>query len=80
MIVSTILSELEDLPEQAPNISNDTVISERDLEGAYIVLGGTGWTKKNFFIEELHDWVNTKHHVRVIRFEEFMGKANKGKL
>ena len=51
-----------------------------DLEGAYIVLGGTGWTKKDFFIDELHDWVNTDHHVRVIRFEDFMAKANKGNL
>ena len=37
MIVSTILSELEDLPTQSPNLSTDAeTVSERDLEGAYM--------------------------------------------
>ena len=51
-----------------------------ELEGAYIVIGGTGWTKDSFFLGDLPEWVNTEHHVRVIRLEEFMGKANNGEL
>ena len=49
-----------------------------DFDAAYIVLGGTGWTKDSFFIEELGDWVNTSQEVRVVRFEDFVESANKG--
>jgi len=51
-----------------------------DFDAAYIVLGGTGWTKDSFFIEELGDWVNTSQEVRVLRLEEFVSLANFSQL
>ena len=45
---------------------------------AYIVIGGTGWTKDSFFMTGLNDWVATDEEVVVIRLENFVGMANSG--
>ena len=46
----------------------------------YIVLGGNGWTKDGFFLNELHEWVNNDANIRVIRLEDFVALANNSGL
>lgn len=46
---------------------------------AFLVLGGNGWTKRDFFIEELSDWI--KHRgpkVMVMEGNDFIALANSG--
>ena len=57
-----------------------SVNSISELDYAYIVLGGTGWTKDSFFLNELKDWVNNDAKIRVVRLEEFVGLANNSSL
>ena len=52
----------------------------REFSAAYIVIGGTGWTKDSFFRGDLGDWVSTDEGVSVIRLEDFVGRANSGLL
>ena len=52
----------------------------KEFNAAYIVIGGTGWTKDSFFLEELDDWVISSESVRVIRLEEFVAMANSGRI
>ena len=43
----------------------EAVNTQEHLDRAYIVLGGTGWTKDEFFLNDLADWVNNDAHVKV---------------
>ena len=56
----------------------EAVNTQEHLDRAYIVLGGTGWTKDEFFLNDLADWVNNDAHVKVLRLEEFVAMANHG--
>tara|TARA_B110001452_G_C15207963_1_gene419029 strand:- start:1233 stop:1646 length:414 start_codon:yes stop_codon:yes gene_type:complete len=56
------------------------VNSVEDVDYAYIVIGGTGWTKHSFFLNGLADWVNSDANIRVVRLDEFVGLANNSKL
>ena len=56
------------------------VNTQEDLDYAYIVIGGTGWTKHEFFLNELAYWVNNDANIRVVRLEEFIALANNAKL
>ena len=57
------------------------VLSESpDIHRAYIVLGGDGWTKHEFYLNELDGWVATEEFVDVVRLEGFIAKANRGNL
>ena len=58
----------------------EAVNTQEHLDRAYIVLGGTGWTKDEFFLNDLADWVNNDAHVKVLRLEEFVAMANHGTL
>ena len=51
-----------------------------DIHRAYIVIGGDGWTKHEFFLNELENWVDTEEFVEVIRMEAFLAKANRANL
>ena len=51
-----------------------------EIQRAYIVLGGRGWSKDEFFLNDLGDWVDTDEHVEVIRLEDFIAKANRANL
>ena len=51
-----------------------------DIHRAYIVIGGNGWSKHNFFLNELENWVDTEEFVDVVTFEDFVPKANRGNL
>ena len=56
------------------------LIENQELDSAYIVIGGTGWTKDKFFRGDLVNWVNTREKVRVIRLEDFVARANSGNI
>ena len=58
----------------------DVLANDPDIHRAYIVIGGDGWTKDSFFLNDLNDWVNTEQYVGVVRFEPFVAKANQGNL
>jgi len=51
-----------------------------EIHKAYIVIGGEGWTKHEFYLNGLENWVNTDEFVDVIRMENFIAKANRGNL
>jgi hypothetical protein len=54
--------------------------NDLNIHSAYIVIGGTGWTKHSFFLNDLNDWVNTDEYVNVVRLETFVALANQGNL
>ena len=58
----------------------DVLAKDPDIHRAYIVIGGDGWTKHSFFLNDLNDWVNTDEYVDVILLNPFMAKANQGNL
>jgi len=48
---------------------------------AYLVLGGTAWTLRNFFTEGgLAPYLTHKHLLSILTLEEFVAKANRGSL
>jgi len=48
---------------------------------AYLVLGGTGWTLRNFYTSgELEKYLEYRDVVDILNLEDFVAKANKGKL
>ena len=58
----------------------DVLAKDSTIHKAYIVIGGDGWTKHGFFLNDLNDWVNTNEFVDVVRLDSFVAKANQGKL
>ena len=54
--------------------------SSPDIHRAYIVIGGNGWTKHEFYLNDLENWVDTEEFVDVVRLEDFLAKANRGNL
>ena len=58
----------------------NTVNLHEDVARGYIVIGGDGWTKHNFFLGELKDWVNNDANIQVLRLDSFVAKANQGLL
>lgn len=52
-----------------------------DYAKAYIVLGGEGWTLRDFYTAGgLKKYLINSDNVEVIRLEAFVGRANQGKL
>ena len=52
-----------------------------DFEKAYVVLGGEGWTLRDFYTSGgLKKYLVNSDKVEVIRLETFVGRANQGKL
>ena len=52
-----------------------------DFEKAYLVLGGEGWTLRDFYTAGgLKKYLVNSDKVEVIRLEAFVGRANRGKL
>lgn len=47
---------------------------------AYLVLGGEGWKLRQFFINELDNYLAHRDYVQILSFEGFIAKANKGQL
>ena len=58
----------------------DVLAKDSTIHRAYIVIGGDGWTKHQFFLNDLNDWVNTNEFVDVVRLDSFVAKANQGNV
>ena len=58
----------------------DVLSRDPSIHKAYIVIGGDGWTKHRFFLNELESWVNTEEFVDVVDLNSFVAKANQGRL
>jgi hypothetical protein len=52
-----------------------------DLDKAYLVLGGDGWTLRDFYVGGgLEEYLKCSELVDIVKFETFIANANKGKL
>ncbi len=49
-------------------------------ECAYVVLGGAGWTLREFFVRQVQRHLVGTGAVRVTTLEDFIGLANSGRL
>lgn len=58
----------------------DVILKEQELTKGYLVLGGDGWSKSNFFLNELRNWVNCDVDVTVILLSSFVVNARLGRL
>lgn len=48
---------------------------------AYLVLGGAGWSLREFYVGGgLNQYLKHDHMVKIITLEAFIGKANQGRL
>jgi PD-(D/E)XK nuclease superfamily protein len=48
---------------------------------AYVVLGGEGWTMRNFYVEGgLDEYLQGTENIKIVTFENFIFLANKGIL
>jgi hypothetical protein len=55
--------------------------SKGKFEQAYLVLGGAGWSLREFYIKGgLDKYMRRAEAVEILSLEEFVGRANKGKL
>jgi len=55
--------------------------SESKYQKAYIVLGGDGWTLRNFYVSGgLEEFLEYSELVEIMTLEQFVAKANKGTL
>jgi hypothetical protein len=55
--------------------------SEGKFRKAYLVLGGDGWTLRDFYLGDgLKQYLKNCESVEVVNLEGFVGKANQGKL
>lgn len=47
---------------------------------AYLVLGGDGWTLRDYYVsEKMRKYVHYPH-VKIVTLEQFVARANKGEL
>ena len=60
----------------------DIMIRQPDkFHAAYLVLGGTGWSLRDFYIAGgLNDYIKRTELVTILDLEHFVAKANKGEL
>jgi hypothetical protein len=56
-------------------------LQKGDYDKAYLVLGGTGWTLRDFYISGgLDNYLRLPAEVKIIKLEDFIALANQGKL
>jgi hypothetical protein len=60
----------------------DTIKCNSDqYHRAYVVLGGEGWTLRQFYLSnQLDRFLINREHVQVVSLEDFVARANKGQL
>lgn len=55
--------------------------SQGRFKRAYLVLGGEGWTLREYFLRgNIRDYLRNCDDVEIISLEGFVAKANQGKL
>jgi len=48
---------------------------------AYLVLGGEGWTLRDYYLSgDLRQYLRNCEHVKIVSFETFVSNANQGRL
>lgn len=58
----------------------EAVLSD-GYEGAYLVLGGTGWSLRDFYTGDgLRKHLANSDKVRIVTLEDFVANANQGRL
>ena|SRR5437016_2969622 len=56
-------------------------VESGDYEKAYIVLGGEGWTLRNFYTSgALAKYIRGAEKVEIVSLEGFVARANRGRL
>jgi hypothetical protein len=56
-------------------------MESNSYDKAYIVLGGEGWTLRNFYVSGgLQKYLNAADKVEIVTLEAFVGRANSGRL
>ena len=50
----------------------------KTIDRAYLVLGGNGWKKREFYVNGLGDWISSDSNVIVLEGNDFIAIANKG--
>ena len=59
----------------------DLLLKHEDYFKAHLVLGGPGWTYKDFYVAGgLHPFILNAERVNITTLERFVGAANQGKL
>ncbi len=52
-----------------------------EYKRAYLVLGGPGWTLREFYVNGgLHPYINGSENVHIVTLETFVAQANQSKL
>lgn len=51
-----------------------------DYKRGYVVLGGTGWTLRDYYVEKIQRHLVGTEAVKVLSLEAFAALANEGKL
>lgn len=55
--------------------------SKGKFKTAYLVLGGEGWTLRDYYLSgDLQQYLRNCERVRIVSFETFVSNANQGKL
>jgi hypothetical protein len=57
----------------------EKAILQKKAVRAYLVLGGPGWTLRDFYVGSLSAYMNIPH-VSIMELEKFIPKASAGKL
>ena len=56
-------------------------VDQDQIDVAYLVLGGTGWTLRDYYVSgRWRKWIRGAERVRLVKLEDFVAKANKGAL
>jgi hypothetical protein len=59
----------------------DAMEQNPNYQKAYLVLGGEGWTLRDFYISgDLQQYIPYGDRVEIVTLERFIMKANMGKL
>jgi PD-(D/E)XK nuclease superfamily protein len=62
-------------------ISLADVVAQGNFSKAYLVLGGEGWTLRDFFVSgDLKNHLSHADKVEILTLESFVARANKGEL
>lgn len=59
----------------------DTLEDSQSYDGAYLVLGGPGWTTRDFYVDGgLLPFIPRSASISILSLEQFIARANRGDL
>ena len=69
------------VPFEVMSLSHAISVSEGNFTKAYLVLGGSGWKLREFYLSGgLKDYLKNVDDVQIMGLEDFVGLANQGRL